>query len=108
MTDCGDGCTAPSILKTTELHAVAGRIEGCMFPSKAAIFRNEQLLHDMAICENPHFYPQRIEVHSLRHRAGSSLWLETQAGRSRRRVRSSSGRVFPEVPCHLPAVRRSH
>lgn len=41
---------APNILETIELHAVAGGIEWGMFPRKAAIFRNEQLLHDMAIC----------------------------------------------------------
>lgn len=41
---------APNILETVELHAVAGGIEWGMFPRKAAIFRNEQLLHDMAIC----------------------------------------------------------
>ena len=34
MTECGDGCTAPNIPETTELHAAAGGIEWCMLPVK--------------------------------------------------------------------------
>ena len=32
--------------------------------SQAIIFKNEQLLNNMAICLNPLFHPQSIEIYS--------------------------------------------